>query len=445
MKDEFRAVPRDTEASLGRDIVLECSPPIGHPQPVVKWKKDGDHLDLTSAKRIKIDGQGNLLIQSVEKSDEGRYQCAAGNVANNKISKAVTLNVNAPPSFILRPKETYVAVLGEEAFIDCRVSGDPHPDITWTKEVGDIDISKLKIVNGKGLRITNVNENDGGRYICTAKNRAGVISASSFLSVSIPPVITERPSGNVQVRVSDEPITLACGVSGSPSPFVYWSKEADQEADLLLLSGEEVHGVQVRSDGSLYIENPQTRHSGHYTCSAVNDAGSAIARSHVLVYDPIHQDSFPDTSAGLELDEARIVTTLEDAVRIRELTALSSSSLRVSWEVIARHKYIEGFFLRYRKASEPLVATVRILRSDSTSSFVIDNLEEHAEYEVVLQPYFKNILGKPASLKRILTQSDLPSEAPLIREAILINSTTVFLSWNSIAPRHVNGPLKGYE
>uniref|UniRef100_A0A0K2V5X8 Roundabout homolog 2like [Nasonia vitripennis] n=1 Tax=Lepeophtheirus salmonis TaxID=72036 RepID=A0A0K2V5X8_LEPSM len=444
MKDEFKALPRDTEATLGRDIVLECSPPAGHPEPVVKWKRDGDHLDLTSSKRIKIDGQGNLLIQSVQKSDEGRYQCSAGNIANKKMSKAVRLNVNAPPHFISKPKDIN-AIAGEEAFIDCRVGGDPYPDVTWTKERGDIDISKLKIVSGKGLRIKNVNSHDSGRYICTAKNRAGVISSSSFLTISIPPVITERPLMNVQVRVSEDPIELHCGVSGSPSPFVYWSREADAEAGLLILPGEDKHGIIVKVDGTLYIENPQTMHSGHYTCTAVNDAGSAIARSHVLVYDPIHQDSFPDTNAGLELDEARIVTTLEEGVRISDISAVSSTSLKVKWHITARHKYIDGFYIRYRKVEDPIVATVRVLRSDLTTSFVIDNLEEHSEYEVFIQPYFQNIVGKPASIKRIITHPDLPSEAPLIREARLLNSTTVFLSWNTISPQHINGPLRGYE
>ena len=61
MRDEFRSEPVDTDAILNEDVVLECNPPKGHPEPVVKWKKDGDNLDLTSSKRIKIDERGNLV------------------------------------------------------------------------------------------------------------------------------------------------------------------------------------------------------------------------------------------------------------------------------------------------------------------------------------------------------------------------------------------------
>ena len=61
MREDFRSVPVDTDAILNEDVVLECNPPKGHPEPVVKWKKDGDNLDLTSSKRIKIDERGNLV------------------------------------------------------------------------------------------------------------------------------------------------------------------------------------------------------------------------------------------------------------------------------------------------------------------------------------------------------------------------------------------------
>ena len=93
MKDDFRVVPRDSDVLIGEDVVLECSPPRGSPRPVIKWKKDGENLDLTSAKRFKIDGTGNLVLYKAEKADQGRYQCLAENVAALKLSKPVRLRV----------------------------------------------------------------------------------------------------------------------------------------------------------------------------------------------------------------------------------------------------------------------------------------------------------------------------------------------------------------
>ena len=94
MREDFRAVPVDTDAILNEDVVLECNPPKGHPEPVVKWKKDGDNLDLTSSKRIKIDERGNLVIYKAQKKDQGRYQCTAENVASTKTSKPMRLKVH---------------------------------------------------------------------------------------------------------------------------------------------------------------------------------------------------------------------------------------------------------------------------------------------------------------------------------------------------------------
>lgn len=94
MKEDFRSEPKDSDAILNQDVVLECSPPKGNPKPVVKWKKDGDNLDLTSATRIKIDEEGNLVIARAQKKDQGRYQCTAENMAGSRTSRPMRLKVH---------------------------------------------------------------------------------------------------------------------------------------------------------------------------------------------------------------------------------------------------------------------------------------------------------------------------------------------------------------
>ena len=44
--------------------------------------------------------------------------------------------------------------------------------------------------------------------------------------------------------------------------------------------------MYVASDNALKIEDPSLENSGHYSCSALNDVGSALARSHLVIYDP---------------------------------------------------------------------------------------------------------------------------------------------------------------
>jgi Immunoglobulin I-set domain len=82
------------------------------------------------------------------------------------------------------------------------------PDIVWTKDEGDIDIGKVRIVHGKGLRIENVRPSDEGTYICTAKNVVGAVSSSAVLKVLEPPVISVRPPVNLH-RQAGQPVQVS--------------------------------------------------------------------------------------------------------------------------------------------------------------------------------------------------------------------------------------------
>lgn len=44
--EDFQIHPRDTVATVGEQVTLECRPPWGHPEPTVTWWKDGKPLAL---------------------------------------------------------------------------------------------------------------------------------------------------------------------------------------------------------------------------------------------------------------------------------------------------------------------------------------------------------------------------------------------------------------
>ena len=75
-------------------MLLECGPPKGNPEPVVTWRKNGQTLDLTTTKRVKIIDGGNLAIQDVRQSDDGRYQCVVRNAAGVRESGVAFLKVH---------------------------------------------------------------------------------------------------------------------------------------------------------------------------------------------------------------------------------------------------------------------------------------------------------------------------------------------------------------
>ena len=112
--------PIPTAGSVGENAILGCAPPEGHPSPVVRWIKDGEFLDLSSANKyqvsqvcfgllrsfwswcltdaVQIVGPGNLVISSLAGSDAGRYRCSARNLAGTRETPAAQLSVHGEPT-----------------------------------------------------------------------------------------------------------------------------------------------------------------------------------------------------------------------------------------------------------------------------------------------------------------------------------------------------------
>ena len=66
----------------------------------------------------------------------------------------------------LQCPKTIRVTQGEQAIIPCIVTGDPKPNITWTKE----SQSGNAISNNSTLVIVNARISDGGTYHVTANN-----------------------------------------------------------------------------------------------------------------------------------------------------------------------------------------------------------------------------------------------------------------------------------
>ena len=76
-------------------------------------------------------------------------------------------------------------------------------------------------------------------------------------------------------------------VTGTPKPVVYWLLEASESNEMkMIMPGTRSDNMYVNSEGTLKIEEPGVDNTGHYVCTALNIVGSALARSHLVVYDP---------------------------------------------------------------------------------------------------------------------------------------------------------------
>ena len=305
---------------------------------------------------------------------------------------------------------------GEDVLLSCQAGGDPHPDVHWRRQDKEIDLEKVKLVHGKGLRIQTVHPSDEGIYVCEASNLMGAVTAAAKLTVSEPPVLTVKPRAHVQQAVG-KPISLQCMVTGTPKPAVYWTLEEDmsiedtKDADkngFLIMPGTRRQNMYVASDGALKIEDPTIENSGHYVCSTLNNVGASIARSHLVIYDKkdfernknitkeheVEYESISVNDFGLE--EARLAL-LERTIASIEAIPLGPNTIKISWELSTGSptNYVEGFRIHFRKRRldrYEMFQTIRVSRGVSNTQ-TIDNLEEHVEYEVFVQPYHRNVIG----------------------------------------------------
>ncbi|XP_055704314.1 roundabout homolog 2-like [Phlebotomus papatasi] len=284
LREDFRLEPQNTRVAQGDTALIECGPPKGTPEPRVDWRKNGQKLELENSKRIRIVDGGNLAIQDVRQTDEGQYQCVAKNAAGTRESTAALLKVHVKP-FLIRGPTSQVVVEGSAVTFQCRVGGDPMPDVLWRRSAsgGNMPLDRVHILEDRSLRLERVTVNDEGEYSCEADNAVGSITATGTLTVHSPPVFTARPTAqSVDVPAS---ASFECRATGIPQPTMFWSIEGNRS---LIFPGSRLDRFETTftAEGVSVLTLPQTKRTDNgiiVICSALNSVGSITARAKLIV------------------------------------------------------------------------------------------------------------------------------------------------------------------
>ena len=277
------------------------------------------------------------------------------------------------------------------------------------------------------------------------------MAATARLAVRERPVITVKPQAHLQQPAGAEPITLECLVTGTPKPSLFWTVEKPgREGNEMILPGMRLDNMYVTSEGALKIEEPRVENSGHYVCTAMNVVGSALARSHLVIYSsgqPTRQQEeiYRQESSSLQ-SQARLAL-LEPSIRKLEVIALGQESAKVTWRLANDNEFVQGFRLLYRQVRLDRYEdwSVVNLNHAEANSYVIRDLDEYVEYEVFVQPYYGSVVGLPSRLARIRTHQRLPAVAPVILNAKMVNASAAFIKWGKLREEEMSGPLLGYQ
>ncbi|XP_046908014.1 hemicentin-1 [Hypomesus transpacificus] len=289
--------PRVMKVQVGHPVELPCAA-RGVPEPSLAWLKEGAALQAEGG-RYSVSSDGSLGLGQVRVEDEGVYTCLASNLAGQDQANTQLL-VQVPPVVdVLEPpfnSPLQERVANQRIAFPCPAKGTPTPVIRWLRHGQELTGSEPGVSileDGTLLILASVSPLDSGEYVCMAVNDAGSTERKYQLKVNVPPDIRDKASpGNVSV-VLNQPTTLLCDVTGSPTPVITWYKDG--------LPVVPSSSVQVLQRGrTLRLLQAASSDAGSYSCHAVNIAGSSEKAFHLDVLVPptiTGTDSSSDLSA----------------------------------------------------------------------------------------------------------------------------------------------------
>ncbi|KAM3969006.1 uncharacterized protein ACR2FA_003089 isoform 2-T2 [Aphomia sociella] len=206
----FIRKPRSSEAREGDTVIIQCEV-VGDPKPDVYWLRDflkpDYYRDATHFKRVGAGPEYRFEIPHAKLDYTGAYSVVARNV-HGEAKAVISLQILAKdPSaaddvhnvrygrveVIPRFERDLTDLLcydGDAIEFECRVSGNPEPDIRWfhyTELIRECPDFEWSCDDGTArLKIKQVTAEDEGTYICEAANNLGKATSSACLVVYPP-------------------------------------------------------------------------------------------------------------------------------------------------------------------------------------------------------------------------------------------------------------------
>uniref|UniRef100_A0A3Q2CT39 Hemicentin-1 n=1 Tax=Cyprinodon variegatus TaxID=28743 RepID=A0A3Q2CT39_CYPVA len=277
-------MPSEIGVLVNQSIDLVCEAQ-GTPTPTVHWLKDGETINSTANKSLRVSPDGKtLIVTQADPAISGKYTCVATNAAGEE-GRIFNLHVYVPPAIRSSSDavEVLTTVLDSSVSIECVATGSPQPQLNWLRNGLPLPVSSnIRLLSaGQVLRITRVQVSDGGSYTCVASNRAGVDNRQYKLQVHVPPGLEGAGTIEDVTVIKGSVASLACIADGSPTPAISWLRDG------AILPAD--HGLSLlRLNTTLQFNSAQVNHTGRYSCLANNNAGQASRHFNLKVLDPPH-------------------------------------------------------------------------------------------------------------------------------------------------------------
>uniref|UniRef100_A0A096MBZ9 Protein turtle homolog A-like n=1 Tax=Poecilia formosa TaxID=48698 RepID=A0A096MBZ9_POEFO len=196
---------RETYLPAGMEGVIFCPVQADPPVLYVNWTKDGNELNLDNFPGWMVNSEGSVFIATANDNAVGMYTCTPynsyGTMGQSEPTKVI---LQDPPSFRVPPLPEYLQEVGRELIIPCEASGDPAPNVTWSK-IGPSPRSPYAVLSNGSLLLQPLSKDHHGGWECLATNRVATVSAGTVVfalgtsphAVSSVTVTTEMNQANV--------------------------------------------------------------------------------------------------------------------------------------------------------------------------------------------------------------------------------------------------------
>ncbi|CAI4229355.1 unnamed protein product [Auanema sp. JU1783] len=261
----------------GSRLSLTCDAE-GIPAPEILWTKGGQPIKENDENRF-FNQKETLILNTVDDSDAGEYQCSAINKAGNA-SRTFVVRLTGPP-VLDQGHEAMDVKVDDSLTLTCNVvSGTGNLSYSWMidgRPVTNGEHSSTVQISDRRVQVTNARLSDSGQYVCIVRNEAGEARKTFDLAVLEVPRFLDMTNTNPSIIIG-RPQTLDCSVSGTPKPTITWMKNGVRLNDTDLV----FHNDRQQ----LLIEDAQPSDAGRYTCLAENKPGRAEKDLIVAILKP---------------------------------------------------------------------------------------------------------------------------------------------------------------
>ncbi|KAJ3645375.1 hypothetical protein Zmor_023041 [Zophobas morio] len=458
----------------GRDVSFHCNVE-GSPKPFIFWSFEGDRTLIypgTASGNYQVfttaDGRSTLTLKNAQPQNSGTVIiCSAVNAvgsASTRTRLTVTSKEERPPPVIIRGPVNQTLPINSVAVLSCEAIGNPTPVISWYKESLPVTSSDRINASNPGLvEIYHLAKDDSGVYTCVASSRSGKATWSGHLLVENP----KNP--NINFFKAPEAIMLP-GPPSRPhalnqsegSVTITWGQNNKIGSSSLLGYQIELFGreegvtptwtvVARRVPGPTFTQHlltPAVPYTFLVRAENGHGLGPPSKLSDIIIVGPDTAQNWGNPEVT-ELSEARANLISGNVVKLTEAIPILSTTIKLGWEILDA-QYVEGLYIYCITLDSPPglpkpYSMFTVLQSGGASSFPVNNLNKWSRYEFFLVPFYKTVEGQPSNSKTVRTLEDVPMEAPTDMEALLLNSTAVYLKWKPPPSDVLNGELSGFR